>query len=152
MNSIPVPDIVRRDTAEKLPVFGVEVEVLIGVPQIQSFGAYIATCGAGTGAPPHRHVGQDEAFFVLEGAFDVLLGERVQRLNKGDFAMAPRGIVHGFTAAAEGSSKLLVYGTPAGHEAFFRDCAAAIKAGTFSPERGQAICQKHGIELIGRPA
>ena len=78
-------------------------------------------------------------------------GDAGQRLRAGDTVFAPRGLPHGFTGTGARTSRLLGLGTPSGHEDFFRDCAAAVADGTFSPETGAAICRKHGIELLGRP-
>jgi quercetin dioxygenase-like cupin family protein len=49
------------------------------------------------GPPPHRHTREDEAFYILEGRFTVLLGEEIVEVGPGDFVFAPRGIAHGWT-------------------------------------------------------
>jgi quercetin dioxygenase-like cupin family protein len=150
MKAIPSPHLVRRGSVSKLPVFGVDIEVLAGRAQTNGeFASYLATCAPGAGAPPHRHDGHHEAFFVLEGEIDLRCGDRVHRLQPGDFAVAPRGMVHGFMGVGPGSSRLIGFGVPGGHEEFFQACAAAIADGTFSPQTGAAICRQHGIELVG---
>jgi quercetin dioxygenase-like cupin family protein len=149
MNTTLLPILLRRGESRTLSVFGVGVQVLAGAAQTGgAYAAYLATCPTGVGAPPHRHAAQDEAFLVLEGEFDLMLGEEVHRLKAGDFAAAPRGLLHAFTGAGPGASRLAIFSTPAGHEAFFEDCAAALEAGTFSPETGREICERHGIELV----
>jgi quercetin dioxygenase-like cupin family protein len=151
MNAIPVPYLARKDSTENLVVFGVNVQVLANRAQTAGeFCTYIAECAPGIGAPLHRHTGQDESFFVLTGEFDIRCGDQVSRLKAGDFAFVPRGQAHAFTAAGDKPARLLGFGNPGGHEAFFEDCAAALAVGSFSPETGRQICEKHGIELLKR--
>jgi oxalate decarboxylase/phosphoglucose isomerase-like protein (cupin superfamily) len=100
------------------------------------------------GAPPHRHDGSDETFYILEGTFDILCGDTVQRVGSGDLVFAPRGSAHSFQSVGPQTGRLVGFCQPAGHEEFFLDCATAVANGTFSPEVGRAICIKHGIELL----
>jgi len=147
---LSTPQVLRTGETEKLPVFGVEVEVLLdGAGSGGASAVYRVTAPPGAGSPAHRHEAQDEMFHVLEGEFDLRCGEAVHRLRPGDFAYVPRGAVHAFTSTGAVAGRLFVVSTPAGHEAFFRDCAAAVAAGTFGPETGAAICRRHGIELVG---
>jgi quercetin dioxygenase-like cupin family protein len=76
--------------------------------------------GPGEGPPPHVHQNEDEAFYVLDGRFDILLGERVIDAGPGTFVLVPRGTVHRFRCVAERPSRLLVMFTPGGLEGFFR--------------------------------
>lgn len=139
----------RTGEVARLPVFGVEVEVLLdGAVSGGESAVYRVWAEPGRGAPLHRHGAQDEMFHVLEGEFDVVCGETTHRLRRHDFAFAPRGMAHAFTSVGPGPGGLLVFSTPAGHEAFFRDCAAAMADGTFGPEVGAEICRCHGIELL----
>ncbi len=144
--------VVPSGTAEKLPVFGVEVEVLLdGGRSAGAAAVYRVSAAPGQGAPPHRHPGQDEMFHVLDGEFELMIDGVSRRLGPGDFAYAPRGAAHAFTCVGPQPARLLVSSTPAGHEAFFRDCAAALASGTFDAATGEALCQKHGIELLPVP-
>jgi quercetin dioxygenase-like cupin family protein len=134
---------------DRLHVFGVEVEVLLdGAQSAGAMAVYRVTAWPGTGAPRHRHTAEDEAFHVLEGVFEVWCDGCLHRLEAGDFVFAPRGSVHSFTAVGSDVARMVVFSTPAGHENFFRDCAAAVAAGRFNPDTGAAICRQHGIELI----
>jgi quercetin dioxygenase-like cupin family protein len=149
---LSTPLVVRRDEPARLPVFGVDVEVLLDGNQTHGeMALYRVTAPTGTGAPPHRHAAQDEMFHVLDGTFELDCDGTVQRLAPGDFAFVPRGACHAFTSVGADTGRILIIGTPAGHEEFFRDCAAAIGSGSFTPERGAEICRQHGIELVGVP-
>ena len=45
----------------------------------------------GDGPPQHIHKTEDEAFYVLEGEMNVLVGERTIRVDSGFFRTHPQG-------------------------------------------------------------
>jgi len=63
------------------------------------------------GAPPHVHHSYDEAWFVIEGTVEFVLGDRRERLEAGGFAFAPRGVVHGFANPGPARARMLVIGS-----------------------------------------
>jgi quercetin dioxygenase-like cupin family protein len=75
----------------------------------------------GGGPPPHMHTREDEFFFVLDGTFEVRIGDEIHTLGPGGYAYVPRGTVHNFRNIAETPSRILVGFTPAGMEGFFRE-------------------------------
>ena len=75
----------------------------------------------GGGPPPHIHTREDEFFYVLDGTFEIRIGDEVHALGPGGFAHVPRGTVHNFRNTAETPSRILVGFTPSGIEGFFRE-------------------------------
>ena len=88
-------------------------------------GAYALIEGTvvGGGPPPHIHTTEEEAFYVLEGELNVLVGERTVTATAGAFVLVPRGTVHTFSTAGTASAKLLILISPAGFEQFFEEIA-----------------------------
>ena len=74
----------------------------------------------GGGPPPHIHVSDDEFFYVLEGTFDIRIGDEVHSLEAGGFAYVRSGTVHNFRNTGETPSRILVGFTPGGIDGFFR--------------------------------
>ena len=72
-----------------------------------------------SGPPPHIHQREDEAFYVLEGKFSFLLGDKQDVFEKGSFVFVPKGTLHTFKNIDEREGKLMVIITPAGLEEFF---------------------------------
>lgn len=72
-----------------------------------------------SGPPPHIHHREDEAFYVLEGRFLFICGDKQSVLEAGSFVYIPRGTLHTFKCIDERQGKLLVTITPAGLEEFF---------------------------------
>lgn len=72
-----------------------------------------------SGPPPHVHHREDEAFYVLEGRFSFLSGEKQSVFEAGSFVYVPKGTVHTFKNIEAQQGRLLVIITPAGLEEFF---------------------------------
>lgn len=73
----------------------------------------------GGGPPPHVHRREDEAFYVLEGRFSFLSGEKQTEAEAGAFIYVPKGTLHTFKNTGEQPGRLLVTITPSGLEEFF---------------------------------
>jgi quercetin dioxygenase-like cupin family protein len=71
------------------------------------------------GPPPHIHHLEDEAFYVLEGRFSFLYGDKQSVFETGSFINIPRGTLHTFKNVDEKQGRLLVIITPSGLEEFF---------------------------------
>lgn len=112
---------------------------------------------AGYSPPQHRHLVEDESFFVLSGtALFESDGNRFD-VGPGDFAFLPKGSVHTFLAGSDEPFKCLVITVPAGFEDF------AAEAGTPALRRElpdpvpvdgpalAAIAARHQIEIMGPP-
>ena len=75
----------------------------------------------GGGPPPHVHTREDEFFYVLDGTFEIRIGDDVHALGPGGFAFVPRGAIHCFRNTADAWSRILVGFTPGGMEGFLRE-------------------------------
>src|SRR6516162_516104 len=61
-----------------------------------AFSLLEATLAPGNEPPPHVHSREDELFYVLEGEFDVYVGEEGFRLRKGECIFLPKLNPHTF--------------------------------------------------------
>ena len=98
------------------------------------YSLYETTAPPQLGAPPHIHHRETEAFYVLEGEFEFLKGERTVRAGVGEFVRVPRGVVHGFTNVGDEPARLLGIVTPGGlHEKMLAEIGEKAKAETLPP-------------------
>ncbi len=109
----------------------------------------------GGGPPPHIHTREDEFFYVLDGTFEVRIGDDLHALGPGGYAYVPRGTVHNFRNTADTPSRLLVGFTPAGMEGFFRDSGRPASDDGPAPPvdedeiaRTMAAAPKYGLEAV----
>jgi quercetin dioxygenase-like cupin family protein len=111
-------------------------------------GAYalIEHTVVGDGPPPHIHTSEEEAFYVLEGELNVLVGERTVTATAGAFVLVPRGTVHTFSKAGPASAKILTIISPAGFEKFFEEIA-----GPPDLKKIMALAPKYHLEIVGPP-
>src|SRR5687768_3464894 len=72
-----------------------------------------------SGPPPHIHYREDETFYVLEGRFSFLNGEKQTVLEAGSCVYIPKGTLHTFRNLDNRQGRLLVMITPSGLEEFF---------------------------------
>jgi quercetin dioxygenase-like cupin family protein len=90
----------------------------------------------------HIHTGEDEAFYVLEGAVDFVCGDERFRGEAGAFVFLPRGLPHSFLGASDPEARVLVLLAPGGLEELFAES---------DPERLDAILRAHGVDIVGPP-
>ena len=102
------------------------------------------------GPPLHRHVSDDEVWYVLEGEYRFKAGDAMFRVSEGGMAFGPRGLPHCFQNVGDTSARLLVITTPAGAEQYFEDFAR-LPPGPIDAKALAALALASGIELIGPP-
>src|SRR5687767_3268239 len=109
----------------------------------------------GGGPPPHVHTREDEFFYVVDGSFEIRIGEAIHALGAGGFAYVPRGTVHNFRNTADRPSRILVGFTPGGMEGFFRESGRpALDDGPAPPvdedeiARTMEAAKRYGVESV----
>ncbi len=96
--------------------------------------------------PPHRHSGNEEAYFVLDGTVEFRVAGEVFEGTSGTFVLVPSGEAHTFGNTSPEPARLLVLHAPA-LDGYFRDLEA-LWAAPDPPARDdeQALMQRHGME------
>lgn len=104
------------------------------------------------GPPLHRHLQEDESFYVIEGQYLFEVDGKQIHAGPGSAVYAPQGTAHRFQNTGLTTGKLLVIVQPAGLDSFFIDIDAATK-GAREPDLAVVvpIFEKHGLELLGPP-
>ena len=109
-------------------------------------------------APPlHRHIHEDEMFYVLDGEAEFHCDGWTSVARPGDFVVLPAGLAHSFVVISDDPFRTLQITSPAGFEEF----AAAggqpapqhrlPDAATIDPAALAHASALHGIELLGPP-
>src|SRR5262249_21784620 len=99
------------------------------------------------GAPTHIHTSETEAFYILEGAFDIQIGDRTETLSAGAFVHFPRGIPHAYQNARTAPSRALVLAIPGGLEHFFAEMSQVDPADADAFQKVAVIADRHGIQV-----
>jgi quercetin dioxygenase-like cupin family protein len=156
----PRPHALRRGDGERVWIAG-DALTFLATAQTTGGALTLIACEAepGGGPPPHVHEREDEAFYVVDGAFEILLGDRLVRTEAGDFAFVPRGTVHRFSNVGEGMGRILILFTPGGLEGFFRAAGVTARHDGTPPALGaeeiartDAVAADYGLRVVDWPA
>jgi mannose-6-phosphate isomerase-like protein (cupin superfamily) len=108
-------------------------------------------------APLHRHSGEDEYSYVLEGRMGALLGDEIVFAEQGDLVFKPRDQWHTFWNAGDGPCRILEIISPGGFERLFEEVAEPGEAASldvrygieFDPESVERLCREHNLTFPG---
>ena len=78
------------------------------------------------GVPFHKHLREDESFYVIDGQFEITVGETTVVGGPGTYTYGPRGVQHRWTNVGSSRGRLLNVFTPSGIEAYFLAVAIPI--------------------------
>ena len=97
------------------------------------------------GPPLHKHLHQEEYFYLISGEVRFAVGDQRLTLRAGDSILGPRGIPHTFAAVEGKPSRLLISFSPAGKmEEFLRDTAVPNP-----PVQDETFFRRYEMELVG---
>jgi quercetin dioxygenase-like cupin family protein len=96
--------------------------------------------------PAHSHVGNEEAYFVLDGTVEFHVAGEVFQGTDGTFVLVPAGEVHTFGNTGDGAARLLVLHAPA-LDRYFEDLEELWSAPA-PPDRDTELdlMRRHGME------
>lgn len=110
---------------------------------------------AGDATPLHRHLHEDEAFYVLDGEIVAVAGGQELPAAAGSALFLPRGLAHAFMITSD-LARLLIVTAPSGFEGFVREAGVPQHQEVparweFDLGRLMGPAQSAGIEILGPP-
>jgi mannose-6-phosphate isomerase-like protein (cupin superfamily) len=111
------------------------------------------------GVPLHKHLYEDESFFVISGNFEITVGGKTTSGGPGTYAYGPRNVPHQWTNMGSGRGQLLNVYTPGGIDKFFLAVGIPIHSSAEQPQvdltaydaRTKPLREKTGIIRLGPP-
>lgn len=129
------PQIVTPEDGEAIRPFGLNMQIMLTTEQTGgAFSAIVAEHAPGEGPPPHFHRGQEEYVFVLEGRYEVTVGDVTRTVGPGTIMFIPRGTVHSFRNVGDTVGRQLDWSLPGGQDRYFRTIDAMAKGAGFGAE------------------
>src|ERR1700752_40894 len=101
--------------------FGLDLKILFSTEQ--TGGALAALLGwhkPGQGAPDHFHVTRDEVFVIVEGVYEVTVGDRTATLGPGALVFIPHSTSHRFRNVGETNACMIDWSIPGGQDDYFK--------------------------------
>lgn len=99
----------------------------------------------GHGPPLHVHRHETEIFYILEGTFEVTLGERTIAAPAGAIAVGPRDVPHTFRNVGPGPGRLLLTVIPGRFADYFIDVDGVPDA---SHDVIRELCARYDVEIL----
>jgi mannose-6-phosphate isomerase-like protein (cupin superfamily) len=82
--------------------------------------------GMGGGPPPHRHLAEDELFYIMAGSISFTAGGVTRTVGAGESVFVPRGTSHAYRNAGETDARMIAIYTPSGMEGWFREVCTPV--------------------------
>jgi quercetin dioxygenase-like cupin family protein len=145
-----------------VPGEGLSVENPAG--GVTTFKAMAEACGGaltaleglaapGEGPPLHRHQGQDELIYTLDGRFRVQLGDELHDAPAGSFFFIPRGTAHTWQNVGDAPARFFAALIPATteFERFFIRYAELPRHERDGSAFARVADETSGMEVLGPP-
>nr|WP_295379172.1 cupin domain-containing protein [Pseudoxanthomonas sp.] len=101
------------------------------------------------GAKLHYHEKSSEAFYVLDGRLDMVIGNEKQVVEKGGFVVIPPRMPHAFSAAPESIADVLVILVPGVDRfGYFRSLPRLLR-GDMDPAEREQIAARYDVHVVG---
>jgi quercetin dioxygenase-like cupin family protein len=101
----------------------------------------------GMTVPRHTHTREDEAYYVLSGELEVIVGGEAFILGAGDTLIAPRDIPHQLRNSGDVENHYLIMFSPSGFEGFLRATAVPAPDDAVAPTEPPAVAVRNVHEL-----
>jgi mannose-6-phosphate isomerase-like protein (cupin superfamily) len=109
-------------------------------------------------APPlHRHLEEDEMFYLLSGTARFHCGGEDLTAGPGDFVLLPTGLPHSFVVGADEPLHVLQITTPSGFEEFVAEVGEPARErrlpdpAPVDPAALGHAAARHHVEILGPP-
>jgi mannose-6-phosphate isomerase-like protein (cupin superfamily) len=97
--------------------------------------------------PLHVHENDDEAFYILEGEYEIRCGDQTFLAGPGTFVYLPHGVPHAQRLKSDTAKKLILI-APGGFENWFLERSEAMKDGRYDEALSDDLNSRYGIEWL----
>jgi quercetin dioxygenase-like cupin family protein len=101
----------------------------------------------GMAVPRHIHTREDEAYYVLSGELEAVVGDEVFILRAGDTLIAPRDIPHQLRNSGDVENHYLIMFSPSGFEGFLKATAVPAPDNAVAPTEPPAVAVRNVHQL-----
>lgn len=141
--------VVAAGQGKKMTVLGHSVTVKISKQEAEgNYYVFELITPPGLGIPPHVHDREDEFIFVVEGEFEIMLGNKKYVAKAGDEVFCPRHIPHAFQNIGSKPGKTLWTIVPGGDFEEFFNQLEALPAGEPDLQKVAEIFASYGMEIL----
>jgi quercetin dioxygenase-like cupin family protein len=95
--------------------------------------------------PRHTHTREDEAYYVLSGELEVIVGDEIFILRPGDTLIAPRA--HQLRNSGDAENHYLIMFSPSGFEGFLKATTVPAPDNAVAPTKPPAVAVRNVHEF-----
>jgi mannose-6-phosphate isomerase-like protein (cupin superfamily) len=100
--------------------------------------------------PPHIHRAHEEAFYILEGDLEFLVGTEKMYLGQGGYVMVPMGVPHTFGNPGHEPVRFLNTFTPPQYLNYFFELSNLIAtSGGWTPVQLRELMARYDTDVVG---
>ena len=141
--------IVKPEQALSIKPFGLDVKVLLTTEA--TGGAISVLMGwlkPGEGPPDHVHFNQEEIFFIVEGTYEMTVGDQTSTVGPGTIVFIPRNVVHRFKNVGDTTGCMLDWSLPGGQDHYFKAISELAAGDGFTGEKVMEINKKFDTNFL----
>jgi mannose-6-phosphate isomerase-like protein (cupin superfamily) len=135
--------IVKPEQARPIKPFGLDMKVLLST---EATGGAISVLMArhkpGEGPPDHVHFNQEEMFFILEGTYELTIGDQTATVGPDTIVFIPRNVGHRFKNVGDTTGRMLDWSLPGGQDHYFKAISDLAAGGGFTGDKVMEISKK----------
>jgi mannose-6-phosphate isomerase-like protein (cupin superfamily) len=143
--------VVTLEQARTIEAFGLGIKVLLTTEA--TGGAISVLMGwhkPGEGPSDHVHFSQEEMFFIVEGTYELTVGDQTTMAGPGTIAFIPRNVVHRFKNVGDTTACMLDWSLPGGQDHYFK-AVSELAGGSFTGEKLMEINEKFNTKFLAAP-
>src|SRR5262245_58533806 len=141
--------IVKPEQALSIKPFGLDMKVLLSSEATGgAISVLMAWHNPGQGPPDHVHFSQEEMFFIVEGTYELTVGDQTSTVGAGTIVFIPRDVVHRFKNVGDTTACMLDWTLPGGQDRYFKAISDLASDG-FTGEKAMEISKKFDTNFPG---
>lgn len=135
--------IVKPEQALPIKPFGLDMKILLTT---EATGGGISVIMGwhkpGEGPPDHVHLNQEEVFFIVDGTYELTVGDQTSTVGRGTIVFIPPNVVHRFKNVGDTTARMLDWSLPGGQDHYFKAIAELAASDDFTGEKAMEISKK----------
>src|SRR5262245_2937620 len=142
--------IVKPEQALPIKPFGLDMKVLLSTEATGgAISVLMAWIKPGEGPGDHVHFNQEETFFILEGIYELTVGDQTTTAGPGNIVYIPRNVVHRFKNAGKTTGCMLEWTLPGVQDYYFKAISELDANGDFTGQKVMEINKKFHTNFLG---
>jgi len=146
------PAVVTPKQALSIKPFGLDMDVLLTTEATGgATSVIVAWHKPGEGPPNHMHFKQEEILFIIEGLYEVTVGDETAKAGPGSIVFIPRNIVHRFKNVGGITGRMLGWSLPGGQDHYLKAISELTAGGGFTSEKVVEISKTFDTHFPAEP-